>query len=144
MRLVLDTNVVLSALLWHGTPHDLISAAVRKEDTTLFSSRDLVRELAGVLQRRKFSEILKVSNTSTEEVLRLYTGFARVVKAKPLSEPVSRDPDDDAVLACALAANADLIVSGDKDLLALEKYNAIPIVRAAQALESLTATARDS
>lgn len=54
-----------------------------------------------------------------------------------LASPVSRDPDDDAVLACALAAKADLIVSGDQDLLVLQAFEGIPIVTAAQALERL-------
>ncbi len=54
-----------------------------------------------------------------------------------LASPVSRDPDDDAVLACALAAKADLIVSGDQDLLVLQAFEGIPIVTIAQALERL-------
>ena len=82
MRLVLDTNVVLSALLWHGTPHELVAAG-RKQEIIFCSSRELIRELAGVLKRRKFSEILKASNITVEEALRLYIGFARVVEAKP-------------------------------------------------------------
>lgn len=140
VRLVLDTNVVLSALLWHGTPHDLISAVVQQEGVVLFSSQHLIRELAGVPRRRKFSEILEVGNTTPEEVLHLYTGFARVVKTNPLSEPVAPDPDDDAVLACALAAKADLIVSGYNDLLVLKNYGSIPIVTVAEALQHVLAS----
>ena len=63
--------------------------------------------------------------------------LAHTVKASPLSERVSRDPDDDAVLACALAAGADLVVSGDDDLLVLKQYQGIPILAARQALERL-------
>jgi predicted nucleic acid-binding protein len=60
----------------------------------------------------------------------------------PLPAPVSRDPDDDQVLACALAAKAALIASGDRDLLDLGSFNTIPILRAAQALDHIGAATR--
>jgi predicted nucleic acid-binding protein len=60
-----------------------------------------------------------------------------LVTAPALSLTVCRDADDDAVLACALAARADLIVSGDKDLLVLQAFQGIPILTAAQALQWL-------
>jgi predicted nucleic acid-binding protein len=61
----------------------------------------------------------------------------RSVEVPPLPAPVSRDPDDDAVLACALAAQAGLIVSGGKDLLVLGHFRHIPIVSVAQALAEI-------
>jgi predicted nucleic acid-binding protein len=57
-----------------------------------------------------------------------------VVEPAPLPQPVCRDPDDDEVLALALAARAELIVSGDNDLLVLQQFEGIPIVTPAQAL----------
>jgi predicted nucleic acid-binding protein len=60
--------------------------------------------------------------------------LAEVIVPPPLPQPVCRDPDDDHVLACALAAQADLIVSGDADLLNLREYQSIRIVAAAEAL----------
>ena len=59
------------------------------------------------------------------------------MQAPALTSKVCRDPDDDAVLACAKAANADFIVSGDQDLLVLQAFEGIQIVTAAQALERL-------
>jgi predicted nucleic acid-binding protein len=59
------------------------------------------------------------------------------VTAAPLTEPVSRDPDDDHVLACAIAARADLIVSGDRDLLDLGRYRTLAIIDAAAAVERI-------
>ncbi|MHB1199755.1 MAG: putative toxin-antitoxin system toxin component, PIN family [Polaromonas sp.] len=56
-----------------------------------------------------------------------------------MTQPICRDPDDDAVLACAKVAQANLIVSGDQDLLVLQAFEGIPIVTAAQALERLKA-----
>lgn len=60
-----------------------------------------------------------------------------VVSAPKLPHPVCRDPDDDEVLACAVAVKADFIVSGDKDLLVLQSYEGIPILTVMQALQRL-------
>jgi predicted nucleic acid-binding protein len=60
-----------------------------------------------------------------------------MVAAPPLPQPVCRDPDDDAVLACALAAQADLIVSGDDDLLVLKQFQEIRIVTPTQAVKMI-------
>lgn len=64
-----------------------------------------------------------------------------IIHATPLAKPVCRDPDDDDVLALALAAQADLFVSGDKDLLMLGQFEGTPILTARQALEQLAAVA---
>jgi predicted nucleic acid-binding protein len=61
-----------------------------------------------------------------------YAALARLVFPAPIVSVIEADPDDDAVLACAVAAHAEVIVSGDSDLLALESYEDIPIITAAQ------------
>ncbi len=60
--------------------------------------------------------------------------MAEIVEPQPLPIPTSRDPDDDHVLACALAAQAELIVSGDRDLLTLREYQGMPILSTADTL----------
>jgi len=60
--------------------------------------------------------------------------LTEVIAPPPLEQPVCRDPDDDAVLALGVAANVDLIVSGDKDLLTLKSFQGIAIVTPAEAL----------
>ena len=67
--------------------------------------------------------------------MRNYRRIVTVVTARPLEQQVSRDADDDAILACALAARADLIVSGDDDLLVLKSFNGISILNTAQAIK---------
>ena len=67
-----------------------------------------------------------------------YSALCELVSPATLSQPVCRDSDDDAVLACAKAAQEDLIVSGDQDLLVLQAFEGIPIVTAAQAWERLS------
>ncbi|MGE0874431.1 MAG: putative toxin-antitoxin system toxin component, PIN family [Burkholderiales bacterium] len=138
MRLVLDTNVVASALLWGGTPERLIQAA---EDGGLefFTSEALIAELAGILQRTKFAARLAQLNSSPAEVVARYREIADTVEASPIEESALRDPDDAAVLACALAARADAIVSGDDDLHALGTFQGIPVLSPAQLLQRIAA-----
>lgn len=133
MRAVIDTNVLLSGLLWRGAPHALIEH-VQAGTLAMVSSPALLAELDEVIGRAKFDEILARSNTSRERSLAEMRQLAEVIVPPPLPQPVCRDPDDDHVLACALAAQADLIVSGDADLLNLRQYQSIPIVAAAEAL----------
>lgn len=133
MRAVIDTNVLLSGLLWRGAPHALIEH-VQAGTLAMVSSPALLAELAEVISRAKFDEILARSNTSRERSLAEIRQLAEVIVPPPLPQPVCRDSDDDHVLACALAAQADLIVSGDADLLNLREYQSIRIVAAAEAL----------
>ena len=134
MRAVIDTNVLLSGLLWHGAPHALLQAA-RDGSLILVSSPALLAELERVIQRPKFDAILTRSATSCDQALAELRQLAEVIEPAPLSQPVCRDPDDDAVLALAQAARADCIVSGDDDLLALDNYLGIPIIAPAQAVQ---------
>jgi putative PIN family toxin of toxin-antitoxin system len=134
VRAVIDTNVLLSGLLWHGAPNVLLQT-VRDGLLTLISSPSLLAELERVIQRPKFDAILTRSSTSRDQVLAELRLLAEVIEPAPLPQPVCRDPDDDAVLALALAAQADFIVSGDDDLLTLASYQGIRIVTPAQAIQ---------
>lgn len=136
MRVVIDTNVLLSALLWGGTPHALMEH-VRNGSVTLISSPALLAELARVIDRPKFDAILLRTNTSRAQTLAEVRLSAEVIDPPPLAQPVCRDKDDDAVLALAIAAQADIVISGDDDLLCLASFEAIPILTPAQALQKL-------
>jgi putative PIN family toxin of toxin-antitoxin system len=136
MRAVIDTNVLLSALLWGGTPRALLEH-VRNGTVTLISSSALLAELARVLERPKFDEILLRSHTSRAQTLAEVRLLVEVLDPPPLERPVCRDPDDDAVLALALVAQADMVISGDDDLLCLNPFRGVAIWTPAQALQSL-------
>ena len=137
MRVVLDTNVVVSALLWGGTPERLIEAA---GDGLLYlvTTEALVAELAGILGRARFDVKLRQRNLSAAEIVARYREIAEIVEAAPIAELRLRDPDDAAVLACALAARAEAIVSGDDDLHALGSYQDIPVLSPADCLKRIT------
>lgn len=133
LRLVADTNTVVSALLWHGAPHRLFEA-IEMEELSFYASRALLDELADVLARRKLARAVRASGKSAAALVAEYQALVQLVQPRTLRRPVGRDPDDEAVIACALAARADLIVSGDQDLLVLKAYRRIRIVSAAEAL----------
>jgi putative PIN family toxin of toxin-antitoxin system len=142
VRIVLDTNLAFSAMLWRGTPHRLLNALRDHPAAQLASSSALLEELSDVLTRPAATKQLALIGKSPRDVLADYLTIIELIDAPPLPAPVSRDPDDDAVLACALAAKAALIVSGDRDLLDLGAFNGIPILDAAQALEHIAARTR--
>ncbi len=136
MRLVLDTNIVASGLLWNGTPARLIEAA-QTDEVELCTSRILLAELTRILQRAKFIKAISATGLSIHDLVMGYVELATLVTPMPISPTILRDPDDDHVLACALAADADLIVSGDKHLLEIKSYQNIPIITAAEAVRRL-------
>ena len=135
MILVLDTNVVVAGLLWHGAPNRLLQVAIDRR-IELATSVALLEELERVLTRAKFAKQLARQSVSPRMLLDRYAIISDAVV--PASIPrVARYPDDDRILACAIAGQADLVVSGDSDLLNLKAYQRIPIVGVSEALSRL-------
>lgn len=133
MRLVLDTNVVVSALLWGGLPYQLLQLATEGE-VTLYTSPALVAELNDILDRPQFCQRLAAQGTDAQAISDLYRSFSVSVEPASVPRVVPDDPDDDHVVACAVAAKANSIVTGDKHLLKLGRHEDIAIVTVAQAL----------
>ena len=136
MRAIIDTNVFIAGLLWRGSPHVLLEHA-RAGTLTVISSSTLIAELADVLGRAKFAAILSKTSTSLERTIAEVRQLAELIDPPPLERPVCRDSTDDHVLALALSANADMVVSGDDDLLVLRSFANIPIVTPADAVQRL-------
>ena len=134
LRLVLDTNVVISALLWQGRPAGLLDLGAG-EHIRLFTSPVLLDELKRSLDRPRLAARLKATGLSADQHVANYASLAGIVEPEPLPSPVSRDPDDDRVLECALAAQADAVVTGDDDLLVIGACQGIAILRVAECLE---------
>ena len=132
MRIVADTNVVVSALLWGGTPEKILFAA-RARHIELYSSPALIAELEEIVGRQKFIKPLARTGSSAAQLVSDYLALVAMVAPTDIPKVV-RDPDDDQVLACALAADADLIVSSDSDLLTLQEYQGIRIVNPTAAI----------
>lgn len=132
MRVVLDTNVVVSGVFFGGVPGRILAA---------WSAGDLVLVLSPVIleeYRRVGRELGRQHpdlNTAFEPVLTLIAMNAMIVDAPQFSRPVSDDPDDDMFLAAALATHTQFIVSGDKDLLRVSGWRGIAVLTPRQFFE---------
>jgi uncharacterized protein len=137
MNIVLDTNTVISGLFWKGAPRQVLDLA-RSGTFTLFTSPELLAELADVLGRPKFSARLAQVNLSVEELVLGYASLAITVRPDKINPVIKADPDDDKVLACARTAKAEVIASGDPHLLDLNEHAGIRILTVNQLLEQYT------
>lgn len=132
MRLVLDTNVVASAMLWGGNPKLLLQAR-REKRVELFTSVAMLAELTDILARPKFANKIAASRLTVDQLVDGYAELAQVVRPIPTPRIVP-DPDDDVVIGTALAAKADLLVTGDRGLLDIGAYQETRIVSVTDAL----------
>lgn len=131
MRVVADTNTVLSGLFWHGPPRMVLDAA-RLGAIRLYTSPLLLEEIEDVLSRKKFSARLVRAGLNSKDILAGYAALATVATSPRHRQVVLDDPDDDEVIACAVNARASVIVSGDAHLLRIGFFEGISILSAAE------------
>lgn len=137
MRLVVDTNTIVSGSLWQGPPARLISAALGGQ-ARMFLSLPMLLELRETLQLPKFAARLAGRGETAESLTERFRAACHETVPSQITAPAElRDPDDIHVLACAVAAEADAIVTGDNDLLSLKSFDGIPILKVREALEKL-------
>src|SRR5207245_1053320 len=127
MRAAPDTNVIVSGVFWQGPPRQVLDAA-RAGKITLFTTPFLLVELPDVLSRPKFARRLAQAGINAAALVVDFAALAVLVQPANIRPVVLADPDDDAVLACAVAAQADAIISGDTHLLQLRQYQGIPVL----------------
>ena len=136
MKVLLDTNIWISGLLWGGNPRRIIQLAV-SEQIVIYSSKLLIDELQATLGYPKLQRRLEKLAITAEELL------VEVTCITKLSQPVAisdlsqlRDSKDKIVLETALSVPVEVIVSGDKDLLILKEFQEITILTTKQFLEN--------
>lgn len=137
VRAVLDTNVLVSGLISaHGPPRHVIDAWLAGKYVLVISTY-LVQEMMHVLSYPRIQARLRLSAEERDAILAALLAHAEVTPGQLALPGVTRDPKDDAVVACAVEGSADLIVSGDQDLLALGDYRGIRVVTPAQFVKVL-------
>jgi putative PIN family toxin of toxin-antitoxin system len=126
IRVVLDTNVLISALLFEGELTQIVGLWQKRKIVPIIS-KETFDELRAVLEYPKFSlSRAEIESLIEHEIL----PFFEVVNVSKHVKGVCRDPRDDKFISCALSANADGIVTGDKDLCDLRKYQSTKIIHA--------------
>ena len=123
MKAVFDTNVLIAAFLTEGLCSGLLLRA-RKNAFNLVLCDDIISEFQGILTKK-----FKLSSSDISEITTIVTEAASEILHQTASlGRICRDPNDDMVIACAVNANADYIVTGDEDLLILKRYKDIVII----------------
>jgi uncharacterized protein len=135
LRLVFDTNIVVSALLWQGAPMRLLQLAIEQDPVKLFTSEQMLDELHNTLSYSKFATRIASRGSSVEELVGFYKVLAETIVPAPIQALVPRDKDDDMVVATAIGAFAHAIVSGDRDLTELEHVADIAVLQVWEATE---------
>ncbi len=120
MKIVLDTNVLIAALIARGVCHELLEHCILRH--TQFTSEFILEET-----QEKLVEKFGYSAEPAAEAVGVLRSRMKVVTPSKLKSPVCRDPDDDNILAAAVSGNCDCIITGDKDLLVLKRFEGIDI-----------------
>lgn len=124
LRVVVDTNVYIATVLRPGGLSDKVMRLIYEGYADLYYSKDILIELEKQLLNRRFEIDTKVAH----QVIKNIEEVANRVETQPVTESRLRDPDDLHILACAVVAKADLIVTLDKDLLSLKQTHGIGII----------------
>ena len=137
-RLVLDTNVVVSGLLWNGPSRRLLDLAIEAETLELYSTAMLLDELAHTLGYAKLAPRIRTFGVSVDFLVDRYSALVSLVMPASVPRVVAGDADDDHVIAAAVAARADLIVTGDRrHLLPIGSHDGVGIVTPRLAVERI-------
>lgn len=134
MRVILDTNVLISGIFFSGPPSKILEAWADGR-LKLIVSPDILEEYYRVAEnlRGRYPEV------DITPVVELLTISAEIVSAEKISQPICTDPDDDKFFACAIAGRGSLIISGDKHLLEMSGFGGIRVVKPRAFIEKFLA-----
>ena len=132
MKVVLDTNVLISAIMFGGKSRDILEMGISGK-IKIAVSQDILKELAGVLVDKKF----QAPKSFVQQIIHELTEIAEVVIVTEKITVIKNDSDDNCILECAVSAKADYIVSGDSDLLILKYFKKIKILSPSDFLHKL-------
>ena len=121
IKVVLDTNIYISGIFFGGKSREVLELA-RNKKYKLFLSRKIIKELQDVLSKK-----FELSNRDIKKIIQNIKIYTHTINA-PSRVKIIRDPKDDMLIDCAIAAMARYLVTGDKDLLVIEKYKQIEIM----------------
>lgn len=135
VKVVFDTNVWVSISLQKRLSDEFSQV---KHGLTLFVSKDIMLETSKVLLYPRIAEILRKNGITEKEILRAIAATSKIIEPTEKLTVVNEDTEDNKILECALAAGAEIIVSGDKHLLDLRKYGKTSILTPREFFDSYT------
>jgi uncharacterized protein len=136
LKLVLDTNSIVSAFFWDGNEAELLRKIEQGKAKSCITS-EILKEIENVIKRPKFKEAMIKTILTPDQIMQKIVSLSQLVIAPKLNIKVCRDEKDNKFLECAESAKTDYVVSGDEDLLVLEEHNKIPIVKSWKILQLL-------
>ncbi len=136
MRVVADTNVLISATFWNGDSHTIIEMVERKE-LTLLLSKSILEEFSEVLNSEEIQEKIIDKNLVLKRSVERIMSLSEIVEPSKHFSIIQNDPDDDTFLDCAIEGNAEFIITQDHHLLNLKEFKGIKIVTPSDFLHSL-------
>ncbi len=124
MRVVFDTNVLISATLWNESSAQKILHKLIEEDYDIFLSLEIIEEYKKVLKRD-----FDYTEDEINNFISIIMQFSNIIEPDTTIEVIEDDPEDNRILECAVSASADFILSYDKHLLILKEFNNIKIIK---------------
>ena len=137
MRITVDTNVLISATFWLGDSHKIIELAEQKK-IDLILSEAIIEEYRDVLIYAEIQEKAKNKNLAMQWSVQKIFSLSKIVIPQRKVFVVHDDPDDNAILECALAGNVDYLITQDHHLLRLKAFEAIKILTPREFLQLLS------
>ena len=138
LRIVVDTNVLISGFYAiKDSPSFQIIFAIRQQKLILVTSPQILNEVEEVINRERIIKLLKTTSVLRKKIISQITSMSDITDGKQLFEIVGRDRKDDKFLACAVEAQADYIITGDKDLLVIKEFKGTQIITPRKFLDIL-------
>jgi len=122
IKVVLDTNIFISALFWKGVPYQIFKKSLQKE-ISVFISPVILDEL-----KEKLLVKFKLPSEKVKEFLEIIVFNSKIVYPRKKLDIIKKDPSDNKIIECALEAKASFVISGDKHLLGIKEYKGIKII----------------
>ena len=129
LRVVIDTNIYISAIFWNGKPREVIDLG-RDGKIMIFTSLDIENEIAG-----KLKTTFKLAEEDVNQILLDFSTFTLPIRINKQLIVVQDDPDDNKFIECALECKANYIISGDRHLLNLKEYEGIKLIKSSAFLK---------
>ena len=136
MKIVLDTNVLVSSSFWYGSSNLILDKAENKE-IELILSREIIKEFSEVLEYEEISKKIRDKNLEMKRTIEKIVSISTIVEPSQKFDIVKEDSDDNKILECAFEGKADFIVSQDAHLLKLKEFQFIKIVTPEEFLKKL-------